>query len=234
MCNSAGNKVIGVILMGGSGVRFGGDTPKQYVMARGQELFLHVAKAFESNEIIDEVVFVAKIDYFPLIGQILNRVGYSKKYSYAISGETREESAYNAIKAISEKEDKNTIVLITDADRPHSGKYITPMVKKIEEAGFAVVAFPVTDSLAVSMDGDRIVSYQDRSHAILLATPQGGRLFILKSAMDKAKDHLGDYTDEGSLVLNELHMAPAIVKGNSGNYKINTIDDMKRFEEESA
>ncbi|MCQ2772235.1 MAG: 2-C-methyl-D-erythritol 4-phosphate cytidylyltransferase [Bacilli bacterium] len=234
MVSSSENKVIGIILMGGSGVRFGGDLPKQYVLARGQELFLHAAKAFDDNPVVDEVVFVAKIDYFPLIGQILNRVGFKKKYSYAIGGETREESAYSAIKAISEREDKNTIVLITDADRPHSGDYISPLIGKIQEAGFAVVACPVTDSLAVSFDGERIESYQDRRHAVLLQTPQGGRLFILKSAMERAGERLKDYTDEGSLILNELHMAPAIVKGYSSNYKINTIDDMKRFEEESV
>lgn len=219
--------------MGGSGIRFGGDLPKQYVLAKGKELFLHAALAFESNSLVDEVVFVAKIDYFPLIGQILNRVGFSKKYSYAIGGDTREESAYNAIRSISEKEDKNTIVLITDADRPHSGEYITPLIEKINEAGFAVVASQVTDSLAISLDGERIDSYQDRRRALLLQTPQGGRLFILKSAMEKAGERLKDYTDEGSLVLNELHIAPAIVKGYPSNYKINTVDDLKRFEEES-
>ena len=88
MVSSTKNKVIGVILMGGSGVRFGSTLPKQYVLVRGEELFLHVAKAFDDNPVVDEVVFVAKIDYFPLIGQILNRVGFKKKY-YIMYKKTR-------------------------------------------------------------------------------------------------------------------------------------------------
>jgi len=226
-------KTIGVILMGGVGSRYGGDLPKQYVKVKGKELFLHVAKDFENNPHIDEVVFVASLDYFPLIGEILAREKYNKKFSYALSGKTREESAYNAVNMLSEKEDKNTIVLITDADRPRSGKLVDQIVEKVIAGGVAVAACPVTDSLAISEDGEHITSYQDRSKSLLLQTPQGAKLWILKKAMDKAGERLKDFTDEGSIVIEMLQFAPLVCKTSPTNYKINTVDDMKRFEEES-
>lgn len=226
-------KTIGVILMGGTGSRYGGNLPKQYVKVKGIELFMHVAKDFENNPLIDEVVFVASLDYFPLIGEILAREKYTKKYTYALSGATREESAYNAVKMLSEKEDKNTIVLITDADRPRSGRCINEIVEKVKVGGVAVAACQVTDSLAVSEDGEHITQYQDRSKSVLLQTPQGAKLWILKKAMDKAGESLSKFTDEGSIVLEMLQFAPLIAKTSSLNYKINTVEDMKRFEEET-
>lgn len=226
-------KTIGVILMGGTGSRYGGNLPKQYVKVKGIELFMHVAKDFENNPLIDEVVFVASLDYFPLIGEILAREKYTKKYTYALSGATREESAYNAVKMLSEKEDKNTIVLITDADRPRSGRCINEIVEKVKVGGVAVAACQVTDSLAVSEDGEHITQYQDRSKSVLLQTPQGAKLWILKKAMDKAGESLSRFTDEGSIVLEMLQFAPLIAKTSSLNYKINTVEDMKRFEEET-
>lgn len=226
-------KTIGVILMGGTGSRYGGNLPKQYVKVKGVELFMHVAKDFENNPLIDEVVFVASLDYFPLIGEILAREKYTKKYTYALSGPTREESAYNAVKMLSEKEDKNTIVLITDADRPRSGRCINEIVEKVKVGGVAVAACQVTDSLAVSEDGEHITQYQDRSKSVLLQTPQGAKLWILKKAMDKAGESLSRFTDEGSIVLEMLQFAPLIAKTSSLNYKINTVEDMKRFEEET-
>ncbi|MCQ2797951.1 MAG: 2-C-methyl-D-erythritol 4-phosphate cytidylyltransferase [Bacilli bacterium] len=226
-------KTIGVILMGGTGSRYGGNLPKQYVKVKGIELFMHVAKDFENNPLIDEVVFVASLDYFPLIGEILAREKYTKKYTYALSGATREESAYNAVTMLSEKEDKNTIVLITDADRPRSGRCINEIVEKVKVGGVAVAACQVTDSLAISEDGEHITQYQDRSKSVLLQTPQGAKLWILKKAMDKAGESLSRFTDEGSIVLEMLQFAPLIAKTSSLNYKINTVEDMKRFEEET-
>ncbi len=226
-------KTIGIILMGGIGSRFGGDIPKQYVKVKGTELFMHVAKDFEKSPLIDEIVFVASLDYLPLIGEILSREQFSKKFSYALAGATREESAYNAINMLAEKEDKNTIVLITDADRPRSGRYINEIVEKIKVGGAAVAACQVTDSLAISDDGEHITQYQDRSKSILLQTPQGAKLWILKKAMDKAGEKLSKFTDEGSIVLEMLQFAPLVCKTSPTNYKINTVDDMKRFEEET-
>ena len=53
-------KRVGVILAGGSGSRFGGDRPKQFLEFAGKTVLEHTTGIFETHPGIDEVVIVSK------------------------------------------------------------------------------------------------------------------------------------------------------------------------------
>lgn len=46
--------IIAVILIGGSGHRFGGDIPKQFAKICGKDVFIHTAEVFQKNGAVDE------------------------------------------------------------------------------------------------------------------------------------------------------------------------------------
>ena len=47
-----------VLLMGGKGLRLNSETPKQYMMVAGQELFLYAAKTLSETRQIDFIIYV--------------------------------------------------------------------------------------------------------------------------------------------------------------------------------
>ena len=49
------NKTLGIILAGGSGVRFGMEKPKQFMKVAGKTIIEHTLDAFERSKYIDKI-----------------------------------------------------------------------------------------------------------------------------------------------------------------------------------
>ncbi len=64
-------KRVGVILAGGSGSRFGGDRPKQFLEFAGKTVLEHTTGIFETHPGIDEVVIVSKAEFIPEVRAIV-------------------------------------------------------------------------------------------------------------------------------------------------------------------
>ena len=58
---------IAIILAGGKGERFGGDTPKQFMDLSGQMMIIHSMKAFSESEYIGNIQIVADESYREII-----------------------------------------------------------------------------------------------------------------------------------------------------------------------
>ena len=51
---------IAIYLLGGSSVRFGGDTPKQLIPVDGKPLFVYALKTLDESEEVDSIYLVVK------------------------------------------------------------------------------------------------------------------------------------------------------------------------------
>ena len=100
---------IGIILAGGSSIRFGDDTPKQFLILHGRRVLDYSIKTFEDNKHINKIIIVVPKKWKKIIQD-----EYSK-HNIIIGGNSRRESSYNALK-VCPKKTKN--VLIHDAARP--------------------------------------------------------------------------------------------------------------------
>ena len=49
-----------MLMMGGSGTRFGADIPKQYVKVEGKPIFSYILKGYDDCDFIDAIVVVCK------------------------------------------------------------------------------------------------------------------------------------------------------------------------------
>lgn len=225
-------KNIAVILMGGKGERFSSETPKQFIKVNNQELFLYCAKVFASTSLIDKYIFVVPEGYEShTLSVVLKEIG--NECIVIPGGNTREESAYEAIKYLKEHEtNPESIILIHDGDRPLVARSsIENCILAAKETGACILATPSTDSAAISEDGMIASEYANRKTIYLVQTPQAFKFSIIDEAFEKAKDSLESYTDEGSLVLNTLGIQPKLVIGDNINIKVTFEHDIDILDE---
>ncbi len=214
-----------LILAGGSGSRMKNNTPKQYVKLYDKPVLAHTIGPFEASNRIDEIIIAAHPDYHSEIEKLRGTYSFSKISKIVESGETRQDSSYNAIRALCC--DSNSIVFIHDAARPFIS---LSMIEKLYDAaithGAAVSAVPSTDTVYVSGPENFIGSIPDRSMLYNAQTPQVFTFGLIKEAHEYArKNSLGGATDDAALVL-QLGCKVKIVEGEYTNIKLTTPADL--------
>jgi 2-C-methyl-D-erythritol 4-phosphate cytidylyltransferase len=224
---------IAILLLGGTGTRFGSSKPKQFLPMGGQALCLYGAKALEKSPIVDLIVYVIPAGYEANFRLLLSRAGNQKDALIITGGDTRQASGHLAVNYLVEHgADEKALVLLQDGDRPRlKESYIEDNFKNAEAFGASVTAIPVSDSVAISKWDGILDGYIPREEVYLLQTPQAFQLSLLHEAMEIAAKSQRIYTDEGSLVLQCKGVNPHIVKGDKNNIKITTKEDQASFEE---
>jgi len=223
---------IAVLLMGGSGTRFGGSLPKQYVEMAGKPLFFHALEVFQKAKEVQAIVLVVPRGMKGKTKTLLSS-SFPKVKAIILGGSCREESTRNAVLYLSKSGvGPYSLVMIHDADRPLiEPEYITLGYSAAEADLSSVTAVPCTDSLAYSAHSNSLDHYGDRRGNYLLQTPQTIAFSPLLKALEKNKDNLSSFTDDASLVLSSYGIKPRIILGKRTNFKINTPEDCLLFEE---
>lgn len=229
-------RIAAIVVAAGSGVRMGGDIPKQYLKI-GEEMILEKAiNAFESHPLVDDIYLVVKKEDLSFCSDAFTKERQFSKIRAIISGgEYRQASVYNGLRIICKNygKDEESIerveppdyVLIHDGVRP----FVSPdEISRITEAavryGAAAPGIPVNDTV-VKADGMWIKESPDRNELYLMQTPQGFYLSRIFDAHKRAKAEGYIGTDDTSLLL-RVNEDVALVAGSRSNIKITTADDM--------
>ena len=221
-----------VLLMGGKGLRLHSETPKQYMVVAGQELFLYAAKALSESHSIDFIIYVVPSRFKEKTEKILGKSLLNKKPHVIIEGaEERELSCRNAVWFLKEHHvNPHSLILVHDADRPNvTSDIISRNIAEATKSQAAVTAIKADDSMAITKDG-AIDQYLDRSAVVRLQTPQTFSYALLYSSFLRIEDP-SSFTDEGSLVLKATSTKATIVNGDPSNYKITNENDLRTFEQ---
>jgi 2-C-methyl-D-erythritol 4-phosphate cytidylyltransferase len=211
-----------VIVAGGTGKRFGGDVPKQFLEVCGRPLILHTVGAFDRCPEVGEIIVVLPADYVGIFGDELRDGGFGKLSAVVAGGATRAESVARGIAAVSPD---CRIVAIHDGARPLvSGDEIGRTIAKAAEVGAACLTAPVTDTIKIVRDGliERTV---DRTSLRRALTPQAFRIAIIRAALE-ASDLSETVTDE-CLLVERTGQPIAVVEGSARNIKITTPEDLE-------
>ena len=236
-----------IIAAAGMGRRLGGPIPKQFMDIGGQPVIAKTLKVFEAMDEIDHIFIVTNEDYMEHCENITKEYGITKLSAIVCGGAERQDSVYNALKAVSGfnggSDHGIEYVLIHDGARP----FVTPEVvlnvlEGIVQSGAAVACVPMKDSLrrasAAGHAGrdeiggaDRDASAAggscavDRSEYFAVQTPQGFRTSAILHAYEKAYEEGYYGTDDASLA-ERAGLDVAIVKGDYANIKITTREDL--------
>jgi 2-C-methyl-D-erythritol 4-phosphate cytidylyltransferase len=217
---------VAIIVAAGTGNRFGGARPKQFLEIAGKPLLIHTLEKFHNCAAIDEVVLVLSADEIENFQSSARSFNLQKLTKIVPGGSTRAESVFNGLTAIERKVPE--IVAVHDGARPFvTGGEITATVEKALKTGAACLVGSVTDTIKQVADG-AIVGTIDRRTLRRALTPQAFRFEILRKAFADA-DLSEAATDECFLV-EQTGQRIAIVEGNAKNIKITTREDWELAE----
>lgn len=211
-----------IIVAAGSGTRFGGETPKQFIELLGKPLIVHTLERFEDCPAIDQTVLVVAADKVKDFSAIAEKHKFKKLVKIVSGGKTRAESVLNGLLAVDPETAR--IIAVHDGARPLvSAEEINAVVEQARETGAACLVGKVTDTIK-EVSAGRIVRTIDRNKLRRAQTPQCFRYEILKRAFDGA-DLSEAVTDECFLV-EKIGLPIALVEGSPKNIKVTTPADL--------
>ena len=204
-----------IICAGGTGTRFGGDTPKQFIEIKNAPMLLHSIRAFAQ---FGEVIVGANPEYFEKI-RVLDPSVHT-----AVAGCDRNNTIKNALDYIAENlsPSENDIILTHDAARPYvSAELINRMLAAVSEHGAASPAIPATDTILVADTEHFVKNVPDRSTLYQAQTPQGATFEIMRKLYaDEAQS-----TDLCGLCM-QKNIPMKIIHGDVENIKITYKQDL--------
>lgn len=212
--------VLVIIPAAGSGSRFGGDIPKQFLPLAGKPLLLHSVERFFLDERVDQVVVA-------VAEALLANTKQTERARFVAGGATRQQSVLRALEAAGDGWD---IVAVHDAVRPFfATATFHALLDAAHEVGAAIPALPVSDTIHITRDAV-IESTPDRASLAAAQTPQCFRYAILRESLERAAADGIEGTDEAALAARYGHSV-RVLPGDPLNFKITHADDMARAEQ---
>ena len=208
----------------GSGRRFGGEVPKQYLQAAGKPLLRHALEALLAHPGIDgAVVALADGD--------ARWPGWTALHGKPVlacrGGAERADSVLAALAALPADVADDALVLVHDAARPNlQAADIGALLEAA--AGHpdgAILAAPVRDTLKRADADGRILATEPREALWRALTPQAFRRDLLRHALHAARDAGIVVTDE-AMAVERLGCRPRLVEGREDNLKVTTPADL--------
>lgn len=213
-----------IVPAAGSGTRFGGERPKQYVQIGGRPLIAHTLSALLRHpRIAGAMVALAAQDthwagWQAMLGKPILRCD---------GGATRARSVLAGLRALPAQIGPRALVLVHDAARP----ILHPLdIDRLLEAAEqredgAILAAPVRDTLKRCDADGRIAATQPREGLWRALTPQAFRRGLLTRALQDAEEAGVDVTDE-AMAVERFGLHPALVEGREDNLKVTTPADL--------
>ncbi len=224
-------KHIVIIPASGSGSRFGGKTPKQFLKLppHSKEVIFYTLKKFNDLKIIDEIIISTNPIYFSKVKKIVSENKLNKVKTIVSGGETRQQSVFNALSLLKKYSDKDKII-IHDAVRPFiSVKKLKELISISHNYKSIVPALKINDTIKKIDSKGYIIDSIDRENIWRIQTPQIFDYSVISMSLIKAKQIDFTGTDESSVVM-KFGGKVKICDGEITNIKITTKEDLKKID----
>ncbi len=212
-----------LLLAAGSGSRFGGDIPKQYVAVGGQAIILHTLThlAAEPRISVVQPVLAEDDDYF---NQLVAAAHYPFELLPAVTGGA--ERSISMQRGLTALPPDIELVAVHDAARPlPSPALLSDVLNLAERFGAAVPGLPVHDTIKRVDANDKVIETPPRQHLRAVQTPQVARRDWFEQAIGLEAERLHLHSDDASL-LEAAGFDVYISRGDADNRKITTQADL--------
>lgn len=220
-------KVSCLLLAAGTGSRFGGEIPKQFMKFDSMPVIIHTLKVLEGCQKINNIVIIMNKDFIEYTNELIAEYDIHKVLTIVPGGETRQGSTLNGLNALKEYDPE--IVVIHEAVRPFIDEALVN--ETIEEAvkyGAVDVGVKTTDTMIQVEDGF-ITGMPDRTILYNGLMPQTFQYELIVMAHQKAmEDNFNETTDDVRLV-HRLGLPVKVVTGSYDNKKLTTQEDIELF-----
>lgn len=216
-----------ILLAAGNSVRMGGAVSKQLLHAAGKPILAHTLLAYQKSLLIREIVVVAREKDFPAIRRILEDNHISKATYLVRGGATRQESARNGLKYLS---DGIRYVAVADGARCLSTPGEIDAVCKAAYSNLAAsAAHAVTDTVKRANASGLSKETVDRKNLWQAQTPQVFAIELYYAALAHTERKKLSVTDDNAMV-EALGIPVRMVECGSENLKVTTPGDLPHAE----
>lgn len=219
---------IAIVFAGGIGQRFGNDfdkLPKQFLKINNKPILVYTLEHFQNHEKVDKIYLSVLAQYLDYTKELIQEYNLSKVVKIVEGGSCAMESIFNALEVAYNENPKNSIVLIHDGVRPIINKdVIDENISSVQKYGTAVTAIPCNETIVVSQDKKTANKVPKRCETFKAQAPQS---FILEEIY-QAHRQIESYEDivDNCTLFSQLGKKVNLVKGNFGNIKITTPEDV--------
>jgi len=217
-------KAIALVVAAGSGLRVGGEIPKQFLTLGGKPLLRYCLETFLVHPRIAGVCVVINPTYRPLYEAATSGLDLLPAVE---GGATRQQSVRLGLESLVAA--APDLVLIHDAARPFLDvATIDRTLDALEGHEAALVAVPVVDTLKRAENGFSGATV-DRTNLWRAQTPQGFRFASILAGHRSVADNGHEMTDDAAVAEATGHKV-ILVPGHEDNFKVTTPADLARAE----
>lgn len=220
-----------LLMMGGSGTRFGADIPKQFVEVEGQPVFSYVMDKYDRFNKVDSIVMVCKESWVSYADEWARKLRIAKYAGTVAGGDTRSESVRNGLRKLATFAKEDDVVLIHDATHPYLDEGSTALaIRATEKYGAATLGRKQFDTVYRTDDDENLTAVIPREQVVSGASPELFKFGPIYRIYEEASvEELENFTSAGAIALaNNIPMK--VVPTDFVNLKITYRHDMELFE----
>lgn len=225
-------KNIGLVFAGGVGARMHTKSamPKQFLEVDSKPIIIYTLEKFQSTPEIDGIVVSIVDGWKDYLQELIDKFNLTKVLRIVEGGVNTQMSQYNALEAIKEFSDSETVVLIHDGVRPLvDTKTIQKNIRSVREFGSAITVSKAIETISKVENENNVVEILDRQDCRMAKAPQSyffDNIYELhKTAI---KDDKTDFIDSATM-MNFYHKKLHTIEGSTDNIKITTPVDYYIF-----
>lgn len=223
---------IAIIFAGGSGVRMGAGIPKQFLEVEGKPVLIYTLKQFQYHRRIDKIYLSVKEEYIPYAQSLIDEFRITKVAGIVPGGATSQDSIYQALQRAAAENPEDSIVLLHDGVRPFiTYDVITENIKSVKKYGNAITCTACYETILLSEDGIGVDDVTNRDQTFAAQAPQSFYLKDIIHYHDQVRASETGYENmvDACTIIRSLGVKAHIVKGNRGNIKVTTPEDVYVF-----
>lgn len=225
------SKNILLMMMGGSGTRFGADIPKQFVEVHGKPVFSYIVEKYSKLTCIDAIVIVCHESWISYTEEWVEGLGVTCPWTVCAGGSSRSESVKNGLTAAAQWAGADDVVLIHDATHPYvDDESMDAVIAATHAHGGATLGERQYDTVyGINPETGILEQVIPRETVVSGASPEAFMFGLIHDIYENTPmEQLELYTSAGALALaNNIDMA--VVGTNLINLKITYKHDMEVF-----
>lgn len=216
-------ETLAIIVAAGSGNRFGGSVPKQFVELDGKPVVMHAVDAFRRALPGGRVLLVLSGSMLDFWAELCRSHGFESP-QVVTGGATRWESVKKAVEQAADMP-PHTVAMVHDGARPLVSEAVIRRVASCAvNTDGAIPAVEVTDSMRMLDDAGTGSEPVDRSRLRAVQTPQAFALWRLREAY--TLPYRNEFTDDASVMAAAGFENIVLVEGERRNIKITSKEDL--------
>lgn len=215
----------GGICAAGKGTRFGGDTPKQFVLLKGKPVVAYSVEEMMKCPQIEKIFVAVSREYVDFCKELFNHSRVEVMEGRKNRSDTVAVMAERALSMGS----PDDVMITHDAARPLVLKEtFIKCAKAAEEYGASGTAIPATDTVLQCRDGF-IYAAPPREEMFLAQTPQCFKLGLFKEVWESVSEEEKNAATDACGMFFRAGKKVRIVEGEKSALKITVEEDFDRL-----